>query len=572
MAVSQLTRPAATPETPSDAAELGALLREAREALKRELPDISEELRIKLAYLQAIEDGRLGDLPGPAYAVGFLRGYANFLGLDGEDIVNRFKAVGAVRGDRTELHLPSPVTDGRLPSGFVLLVGAVLAVCAYGAWFYASGADKEGEDKVAVVPPRIAESAGTVQARPAPERSMPEAPPAAAVPPLEQVPARVEPVEPASQTAPSAPAAAVATTRPATDAKPVAPVPPVPSRNGADVRPTPNSGAGSTTSPAAPMTPRPGAEAKPPQPTPQAASRAPSTPGAVPASVPPAPEPTRPAREAMAPTTGTMIAVRDADALGPAAQSAIASRGAPAGSPPGAAAPAANADTGSAATPMQGGSLPWLAPPDGPSVAPDATASTPGIRTSDRLGAGHAAEARDRPQAAGTRAEPAVRPERSGAVPPRPAEAASPGPPAGDASPVSGASGARSSLVAAERHGTTAEADPSGSITTLQPSDGQVAMNRPGEAARRILIEAKVDTWVEVRRGGGSPAFSRLMRAGETFEVPPQPGYRLSTGNAAGIEVSIDGQRLAPLGKSGAVRRNVVLDADALLRTPGVAP
>jgi hypothetical protein len=465
------------------------------------------------------------------------------------------------------------VTDGRLPSGFVLLVGAVLAVFAYGAWYYASGADKEGEDKVALVPPRIAESAGTVQARPVPERSMPEAPPAAAVPPLEQVPARVEPVEPASQTAPSAPAAAVATTRPAIDAKPVAPAPPVPSRNGADLRPTlPNAGAGSPTSPAAPATPRPGAEAKPPQPTPQTASRAPSTPAAFPASVPPAPEPTRPAREAMASTTGTMIAVRDADALGPAAQSAMVSRGAPAGSLPAAAAPAANADTGSAATPMQGGSLPWLAPPDGPSVAPDATGLTAGTRTSDRPGAGHAAEARDRSPAAGARAEPAVRAERSGAVPPRPADAASAAPPAGDASPVSGASGARSSPVAAERQAVTAEADPSGSITTLQPSDGQVAMNRPAEAARRILIEAKVDTWVEVRRGGGSPAFSRLMRAGETFEVPPQPGYRLSTGNAAGIDVSIDGQRLAPLGKSGAVRRNVVLDADALLRTPGLAP
>jgi hypothetical protein len=34
----------------------------------------------------------------------------------------------------------------------------------------------------------------------------------------------------------------------------------------------------------------------------------------------------------------------------------------------------------------------------------------------------------------------------------------------------------------------------------------------------------------------------------------------------------VDGQLLSPLGKSGAVKKNVTLDAEALLRSPGVAP
>ena len=53
--------------------ELGAMLRESRVSLGRELEDIAAELRIRLVYLQAIEDGRLEDLPGITYATGRIR-------------------------------------------------------------------------------------------------------------------------------------------------------------------------------------------------------------------------------------------------------------------------------------------------------------------------------------------------------------------------------------------------------------------------------------------------------------------------------------------------------------------
>ena len=72
--------------------ELGAMLCESRILLGCELEDVAAELRIRLTYLQAIEDGRLDDLPGTTYATGFLRAYADFLGLDGEDLVRQFKA------------------------------------------------------------------------------------------------------------------------------------------------------------------------------------------------------------------------------------------------------------------------------------------------------------------------------------------------------------------------------------------------------------------------------------------------------------------------------------------------
>ena len=55
----------------------GAELAAARERLGWTLPDIAAHLRIRLPYLEAIEDGRIADLPGNAYAVGFQIGRAH---------------------------------------------------------------------------------------------------------------------------------------------------------------------------------------------------------------------------------------------------------------------------------------------------------------------------------------------------------------------------------------------------------------------------------------------------------------------------------------------------------------
>jgi cytoskeleton protein RodZ len=46
--------------------------------------------------------------------------------------------------------------------------------------------------------------------------------------------------------------------------------------------------------------------------------------------------------------------------------------------------------------------------------------------------------------------------------------------------------------------------------------------------------------------------------------VPDRPGLRFDTGNAGGLEITVDGQTVPPLGPSGAVRRNIPLDADKL--------
>lgn len=50
-----------------------------------DISDCAEAIYIRARYLAAIEDGRFEDLPDPAYVVGFVRAYADHLGvpLDG---------------------------------------------------------------------------------------------------------------------------------------------------------------------------------------------------------------------------------------------------------------------------------------------------------------------------------------------------------------------------------------------------------------------------------------------------------------------------------------------------------
>src|SRR5207248_10366800 len=63
--------------------ELGASLRAARHKRGLELDAVQRELRIRKRYLEALEGDRFELLPGQVYARGFLREYAEFLGLDG---------------------------------------------------------------------------------------------------------------------------------------------------------------------------------------------------------------------------------------------------------------------------------------------------------------------------------------------------------------------------------------------------------------------------------------------------------------------------------------------------------
>lgn len=75
------------------AQELGACLQTAREACGLSLEAVTERTRIRRACLQAFETGNYEPLPAPAYAVGFLRQYADLLGLDAEQTVKDYRRI-----------------------------------------------------------------------------------------------------------------------------------------------------------------------------------------------------------------------------------------------------------------------------------------------------------------------------------------------------------------------------------------------------------------------------------------------------------------------------------------------
>ena len=104
-----------TTQDESPEQHVGAFLREARENTGRTVEDVTTTLRIGAKFLKSIEDGRFDDLPGPTYATGFIRSYADYLGLDSDALVAQFKSQSSGAEQQSELEF-SDTDDGRLGS------------------------------------------------------------------------------------------------------------------------------------------------------------------------------------------------------------------------------------------------------------------------------------------------------------------------------------------------------------------------------------------------------------------------------------------------------------------------
>jgi cytoskeleton protein RodZ len=162
---------------------VGAVLRERREELGFDLDAVGETLRIKPIFLAALEQSRAEDLPGPTYAIGFIRAYAQLLDLDADRILGDYKAECAGVHHRPDLSLPVPLDARSLPRGPILLVGVILAACFYGTWYYLSTGERSRPERVAAVPADLQRAAqGAVAGAPAGAASAAETPVSAVSP------------------------------------------------------------------------------------------------------------------------------------------------------------------------------------------------------------------------------------------------------------------------------------------------------------------------------------------------------------------------------------------------------
>lgn len=411
---------------------VGDLLRRAREGRGQDIEAVATKLRIRPGYLKAIEAGRFQDLPGSTYAVGFVRTYADHLGLDAEDVVRRFRDEVAELKNQTQLIFPVGVAaEGKVPRGAILLLSAVLAAIAYGGWYYLSEREQSAVDLIPELPAKL--RALVSGEEPAATETMTDA----------------------------AIGAAPATSEPAPAATPSVVSEPAPTG-------TPAAQTAAVPSPAAP--PAPAAETAQPDaiPVPEAASD-PVAESAAAASALPSPAPT--AEDDVAASAALM----SENATSPENATGVET-------PPPAIPPAA--DAGPAAT------LPTLDSTGLPTVA-------------------------------------------------------APTPPASSTGPL-------------------AAAAPTGQPAGLSPiAEGQSfgAVDGPS----RIVVTARLESWVQVTDPASTALLTRVLRAGDRYYVPDEPGLTLATGNAGGIDIWVDGRKVPALGPVGVVRRGIALDPQRLI-------
>ena len=156
---------------------VGQDLRAARLRRGDDLATVSRSLKIRKDHLEAVEEDDLEALPGKTYAIGFVRSYATYLGLDTTATVARFKQEIAGRHEEHAASAPMMQDDDsrRLPYGWRIVAGIVVLALIYGAWHLLSAGTSPQPVPPAPVlaPPHVAAApAPPVQtAAPAPDSS-----------------------------------------------------------------------------------------------------------------------------------------------------------------------------------------------------------------------------------------------------------------------------------------------------------------------------------------------------------------------------------------------------------------
>ncbi|MFO7571770.1 MAG: DUF4115 domain-containing protein [Gaiellaceae bacterium] len=90
--------------------DIGSSLRDARLRQELDFPELEERTKIRPKYLRALEDERFDILPSQTYVRGFLRSYAEALGLESQPFVDEYNSRFAVGED------DAPIRTRRVPT------------------------------------------------------------------------------------------------------------------------------------------------------------------------------------------------------------------------------------------------------------------------------------------------------------------------------------------------------------------------------------------------------------------------------------------------------------------------
>ncbi|WP_371371194.1 helix-turn-helix domain-containing protein [Sporomusa aerivorans] len=132
---------------------VGELLRAERLKKGLSIKDVESSISIRALYLNAIEEGNFGIIPGEVYLKGFIRNYATFLGLDPQAILEIYRqgkgqaAESVAEPEKSEAKPVKPSQSGggllKWTSGAIILAGIVAGI----VWW------STGNQKPDVAPP-----------------------------------------------------------------------------------------------------------------------------------------------------------------------------------------------------------------------------------------------------------------------------------------------------------------------------------------------------------------------------------------------------------------------------------
>lgn len=116
--------------------EVGQTLADARKEKNLTIWQVAAQIHIRQQYLADLEEGRLHDLPGRVYILGFIRTYARLLNLDGEELIRRVSTLPNLP-DYERSQVPIPMHTEEEPNFLVLITsGFFILLIAIGGYFF----------------------------------------------------------------------------------------------------------------------------------------------------------------------------------------------------------------------------------------------------------------------------------------------------------------------------------------------------------------------------------------------------------------------------------------------------
>lgn len=116
--------------------KVGSMIHEARLKKGIKIADASKDLCIRSAYLEAIESSNYDEVPEAPYGIGFIRSYAEYLGLNSARMVQLFKEeTDAASVKNNDYYVIEPQTEVTAPNRKYLMISLLAVFAVYFIWF-----------------------------------------------------------------------------------------------------------------------------------------------------------------------------------------------------------------------------------------------------------------------------------------------------------------------------------------------------------------------------------------------------------------------------------------------------